>query len=135
VRLQQSQINSGRAYTKFREMAAAQGGNVEAPRAIAPRHALKAERAGYVEIVDAEQFGWAVIELGGGRHSQGDVIDHSVGLECLVKTGDRVDAGQPLVNVFVNAHGVERVKPLIERALRVINEPPAVAKLIESYCR
>jgi thymidine phosphorylase len=116
-------------------MAAAQGGDVDAPRDIAPRHVLTAERAGYVEIVDAEQFGWAVIELGGGRRSQGDVIVHSVGLECLVKTGDRVDAGQPLVHVFANADGVERVKPLIGRALRVVDEMPAAPRLIETCVR
>ena len=135
LRLQQAQIDSGRAYAKFREMASAQGGDVDAPRTLAPRHVLTAERAGYVEIVDAEQFGWAVIELGGGRRAQGDVVDHSVGLECLVKTGERVDAGQPLVHVFANADGVERVRPLIDRALRVVDERPVVPKLIESCLR
>jgi pyrimidine-nucleoside phosphorylase len=135
VRLQQAQIDSGRAYAKLRELVTAQGGDVDAPRAIAPRHVLTSERAGYVEIVDAEQFGWAVIELGGGRRMQGDAIDHTVGLECLVKTGDRVDAGQPLVHVFANEDGVERVRPLIDRALRVIDERPAAPGLIETCLR
>ncbi len=135
VRLQHEQFDSGRACEKLREMAAAQGGDIDAPRAIAPRHVLTAERAGYVEIVDAEQFGWAVIELGGGRRVQWDVIDHSVGLECLVKTGDRVDAGQPLLHVFANADGVARVRPLIDRALRIGDERPAAPKLIESSLR
>jgi pyrimidine-nucleoside phosphorylase len=135
VRIQQGQIDSGRAYAKFREMVTAQGGDVDAPRAIAPRHVLTAERAGYVEIIDAEQFGWAVIELGGGRRAQADVIDHTVGLECLVKTGDRVDTGQPLVHVYANADGVERVRPLIDRALRVIDERPAAPGLIETCLR
>jgi pyrimidine-nucleoside phosphorylase len=135
LRVQQEHIDSGRAYARFKAMVAAQGGDIDTPRAVAPSHTLSAERAGYVEIINAEQFGWAVIELGGGRRRQGDVIDYSVGLECLVKTGDRVDAGQPLVHVFASDDGFQQARLLIDRALRVMDEQPAVPKLIESYCR
>jgi thymidine phosphorylase len=120
LRIQELHIESGRAWEKFGEMVAAQGGDAEAELRVAPRHTWHAPREGRVEIVDAEQFGWAVIELGGGRHVQGEAIDHSVGLECLVETGDRVDAGQPLVNVFADADGFARVTPLLERAAQVL---------------
>ena len=50
--------------------------------------------------IDTEQLGLAIIELGGGRKVMTDKIDHAVGLEMLVRIGDRVEAGQPVVGVF-----------------------------------
>jgi pyrimidine-nucleoside phosphorylase len=123
-RVQQSHIDSGRACEKFREMIAAQGGDPGAALTIAPRRDWTAGRNGFVEIVNAEQFGWAVISLGGGRMIQGAAIDHSVGLECLVRTGERVAAGQPLVGVFADERGFARVEPLLGEAVRIVDCAP-----------
>jgi thymidine phosphorylase len=81
-------------------MVAAQGGDLEAPRPLAPAREVAAESPGYVTRVDAEGLGLAVIELGGGRKRQGDRIDPAVGLEMLVGIGERVERGQPLLRIF-----------------------------------
>lgn len=110
------QIRSGRGLEKFREMVAAQGGDLDAPRELARSSEVTAEHAGFITDIDAEQLGNALIELGGGRRQMSDRIDHSVGLEMLVRLGDEVEQGQPLVRVFADPHAVGRVRPLIEAA-------------------
>ena len=81
-------------------MVEAQGGNPVATLAVAPASELTADRAGVVSAFDTEVLGLAIISLGGGRRRMGDPIDHSVGLEMLVRLGDVVRRGAPLVRIF-----------------------------------
>ena len=93
-------IASGDALQKFRDMVAAQGGQFDGlPPLICVAEVL-AEVAGYVQAIETEQLGLAIIEMGGGRLVLTDTIDHAVGLEMLVSIGDRVSAGQPLIRVY-----------------------------------
>ena len=39
------------------------------------------------------------MRLGAGRLTKDDDIDHAVGVVCLAKRGDRVEAGQPLAEI------------------------------------
>ena len=82
-------IESGAGLAKFREMVAAQGGDVDAPRRIAPANEVASRRAGFVAAIHTETLGHVIIELGGGRQRLGDAIDHSTGLEMLVRLGER----------------------------------------------
>ena len=41
----------------------------------------------------------AALRLGAGRQTKDDDIDHAVGVLCLKKRGDRVDAGETLAQV------------------------------------
>ena len=111
-------LDSGRALAKFIEMVAAQGGNLNAPR---PRAAAQSDivapKSGCVSRINAEALGIAVIELGGGRRVMSDRIDHGVGLEMLVRIGDRVELGQPLVKVHASDNLFQAVKPLIRNAI------------------
>ena len=50
--------------------------------------------------MDTEALGLAIIALGGSHRELGDPIDHSVGIEMLVRIGERVQRGQPLVRIF-----------------------------------
>ena len=93
-------LNNGAAYDRWCRMVRAQGGNPEAVLSVAPASELTADRSGLVSAIDTESLGLAIIELGGGRRQMGDVIDHSVGLEMLVRLGDAVNFGMPLVRVF-----------------------------------
>ena len=45
-------------------------------------------------------IGMAIIAMGGGRRQVTDTIDHSVGLEVLVRIGDPVEENQPIAHVF-----------------------------------
>ena len=128
----QAHLESGRGYEKLYEMVAAQGGDLTADRPLAPVHEWRASADGFIRVVDASQFGAALIELGGGRQRAGDAIDHSVGMECLVKTGDHVRRGQPLVHVHAAGGGFQLIEPLLERAVEISESPSQSGPLIVS---
>ncbi len=123
-------VTSGAGLEKFREMVAAQGGDLDAPRPVAPASEVASPRAGYVAAIDTEALGRVIIELGGGRKKLGDVLDLSTGLEMLVRLGDQVDAGEPLLRVFAQSDAAERVKHEIVAAITVADEPIEPPNLI-----
>jgi thymidine phosphorylase len=41
----------------------------------------------------------AALHLGAGRRTKDDAIDHAVGVVCLRKRGDAVEAGAPLAEI------------------------------------
>ena len=117
-KLLEEHLHSGRALAKFIEMVAAQGGNLNAPRRrSATQSDILSPSSGFVSRINTEALGIAVIELGGGRRVMSDRIDHGVGLEMLVRIGDRVELGQPLVKVHGPDNLFQAVKPLIRNAI------------------
>ncbi|MEX2093275.1 MAG: thymidine phosphorylase [Pirellulales bacterium] len=123
-------ITSGTGLEKFREMVAAQGGDLDAPRPVAPASEVASPDAGYVAAMDTEALGRMIIELGGGRKKLGDLLDLSTGLEMLVRLGDKIDAGQPLVRVFARSDAAERVKHELIAAITIADEPAQPPTLI-----
>ena len=130
IRLLDDHIASGRALAKFAEMVAAQGGDLEKLPPMPEGREKVASRGGFVASIDTEALGLAIIELGGGRKLMSDAIDPTVGLEMLVRLGEPVDAGQPLVRVFCSREQFDRVGTAIERAFGFQDDPPAVGPLI-----
>jgi len=100
-------LADGSGFAKFRELVAAQGGDVsqvddpsKLPRA--PRiETLRAPRTAYVSAIAADQVGIASVRLGAGREKKGDPIDHRTGILLHAKVGDRVERGQPYADVHV----------------------------------
>jgi pyrimidine-nucleoside phosphorylase len=91
----------GTALAAFERWIVAQGGD-PAPALLprAPvRRELAADREGYVSSVSALGIGRAALELGAGRRTKDDVIDHAVGIRCFAKRGDTVEQGQILAEV------------------------------------
>jgi pyrimidine-nucleoside phosphorylase len=123
-------LDSGRALEKFREMVTAQGGNLDAPRRRAPASAFTATEQGFIESIDAERLGLAIVELGGGRKKLGDPIDHSVGIEILVRLGDPVVADQPLLNIFAEPRAWDGCLPLLQDCFRIGSHAPLIEPLI-----
>jgi thymidine phosphorylase len=123
-------IDSGAGLEKFREMVAAQGGNLDAPRPVAPANEFCAARGGFVCGMDTEALARVIIELGGGRKKLGDVLDLSTGLEMLVRLGDRVEPGQPLVRVFANPEAFARVRNELAAAIVIEDERQSPPELI-----
>ncbi len=69
------------------------------------RKRISAEQAGWIEKVDAESVGRAVVALGGGRERKDDVIDPAVGIEVHVEVGSRVESGEPLLTIHASSEG------------------------------
>ncbi len=123
-------IQSGNAMEKFAEMVAAQGGDLSRPRPVAPASDVVADRAGWVGSIDNEALGMALIEMGGGRRVKTDTVDHSVGFEMLVRTGDTVQTQQPLVRVFAIKPHAETARHMIASAIKIQDESAPPLELI-----
>jgi thymidine phosphorylase len=123
-------VASGEARAQLAEMVAAQGGDLDAHRPIAPASELPAPRAGHIAAIDAELLGKAIIAMGGGRQQLGDKLDHSTGIEMLARLGDRVDAGQPLVRLFARPVVAERVRHTLLEAIHITDERPNPGPLL-----
>jgi len=93
----EEKLRSGAALEKAKVWFAAQGGSLEKglPEA-AVKKTVEANSAGWISRIDSATVGYAVIELGGGRHKKEDAIDPSVGIEIPLCIGSRVEKGQPL---------------------------------------
>ena len=128
ARLQlQEKIDSGEAYQRLVEMVEAHGGDLEAERPLANKQPVLANESGFLSRVNAERLGLAVIEMGGGRKKLGDSLDHSTGIEFLLKIGDPVENGQPIANVFCDGAKAEYANQLVSAAVGV--SPVAVDAL------
>ncbi len=60
---------------------------------------VEAPQSGFVQVIDGKALGLAVVNLGGGRHRQGDELNHSVGLDHLAGIGLHIEKGEPLAVV------------------------------------
>lgn len=130
-------LASGAALGKFRELLAAQGGDVriiEDPSLLPQaklRSALASKGSGVVTRVDAMGIALAALRLGAGRARADDRVDPAVGLDKLVKVGDRVEAGDPLCVVYANDPGArDEAGAMITRAVTLGTAAPAREPLV-----
>ncbi|MCE2862832.1 MAG: hypothetical protein RIR76_1828 [Verrucomicrobiota bacterium] len=134
-------LRSGAAFTKFREIVAAQGGDVRVidDPGLLPRARLiepwPAPRTGFVAAVDARAVALAAVRLGAGRTRAEDVIDPAVGIAGLVKVGEHVAAGQPLAEIHANdPAALADARALLAGAFALadspVSPPPLIAELI-----
>jgi thymidine phosphorylase len=97
-------LADGRALDRYRAMIRAQGGDPDAPL---PRAAhvqvITAAEAGWLGRLDARAVGVAAWRLGAGRARKEDPVSPAAGVICLAKPGDRVERGQPLLELHADA--------------------------------
>jgi pyrimidine-nucleoside phosphorylase len=121
-------IADGSALEAYERWIRAQGGDPSEdalPTAPVVRE-VTAEREGYVAELGAVAIGQAALHLGAGRRTKDDAIDHGVGIVCLRKRGDRVAAGEPLVEIHAATDAAaEEIVPEVVAAYTVADEPPA----------
>ena len=91
----------GSALAKYDEWIRAQGGEPDlgALPAAPVVATVTAPQAGFVRELRAREVALTALELGAGRHRAGDPVDHAVGVLCLKKRGDAVEAGVPLAEI------------------------------------
>jgi pyrimidine-nucleoside phosphorylase len=115
-RLAEDAMASGAARELYDRWILEQGG--DPARDALPRapvvHEATAPTGGYVERIATTEVGLAALRLGAGRVTKEDAIDHAVGIVCLAKRGDRIEAGQALAEVHARdqawaRHAVEEV--------------------------
>ena len=94
---------------------------------------MDAPRHGYVARLGARDIAVAALELGAGRRTKADAIDHAVGVVCLAKRGDRVAAGEPIAEVHArDPASAEAAVAEVQAAYELADEaPPAQPVLLE----
>jgi pyrimidine-nucleoside phosphorylase len=131
-------VSSGAALAKFREMVAAQGGDVRVvddpsrlPQAKLRRD-LPSPRAGFVTDVDALGVALAALHLGAGRSRAEDSIDHAVGVGGLAKAGDPVKVGGALCTIYANSErSAKEAAEILAKAIVVGDAPRPAARLVD----
>jgi pyrimidine-nucleoside phosphorylase len=131
-------VTDGRAYAKFREFVAAQGGNLDyidnCDKLVNVKEKLeiKSEKTGYVKSINTYDVGRAVMLLGGGREKKGDDIDHNVGVLINKKVGDYVEAGESIADMYVN-DGTNKAQAaeMLKNAYEYSGEPVEKLKLVQ----
>ena len=134
----ETSLVSGEALVRFDRMVAALGGpvgfseNLQAhlPRAPVVREVLS-PMAGFVSSIDTRALGLAVVQLGGGRTHPNDEIDLSVGLDRIVRLGDRVELGEPICRVHAASEAAaEYVKEIITQAVVIDDKPADISPVV-----
>ena len=94
-------VADGTALATYERWIRAQGGDPSPhvlPQAPVQRP-VRAGRDGVVARLGALEVGIAALELGAGRRTKTDAIDHAVGVLCFAKRGDPVLEGDDLAEV------------------------------------
>lgn len=109
----QQMVDSGKALAEFKELIKSQGGDerVVEDYSLLPQASevtlVKATKNGFVKMFQNDQIGLLLIELGGGRKSKADKIDHGVGFYFHKKIGDQVKKGDVIFEIHHHPHQKE----------------------------
>ena len=125
-------LASGAALEVFEKMVAAQGGDLSAGLPVAEhQQQVVAQESGYLSRLDCRSVGVAAWRLGAGRARKEDPVSPTAGVICLAKPGDKVEAGQPLLEL--HSDDADRFDPALaalEGALSISENAPTVRPLI-----
>jgi pyrimidine-nucleoside phosphorylase len=120
----QEQLENGKAYEKFLELVAKQGGDVsyiedtskiEKAKYIEP---VIAEKNGYINEIDAEKVGKLACMLGAGRIKKEDKIDPLVGIILEKKVANKVNQGEILA--YIHSNNKEKLEESKKELLEII---------------
>lgn len=109
-KLAENQISNGKAYEKFKEWIASQGGeisfidNIDEYKKSLFVDKFVAYEDGYIESMNAQEIGKVAMVIGAGRETKESVIDPSVGLILLKKVSDKVNAGDVICEIHHNGY-------------------------------
>jgi pyrimidine-nucleoside phosphorylase len=119
-------LADGTALEAYERWILAQGGAPDPallPRAPVVRDVV-APSDGHVRAVRAREVAEVAMQLGAGRERKEDPVDHAVGVVCRAKRGDRVEAGQPLAEIYARDEvAAASAAPALLAAYEIGDEP------------
>jgi len=131
-------LNSGKAAEIFAKMISALGGPVDLVEQ--PWRSMnKAEfiidilspQNGYIKGMETRDIGFSVVGLGGGRISNDQLIDHSVGFDRILPIGTRVNRTDVIARVHANSlESAKLASKQYSNAISFSDEPVAEPRLI-----
>jgi thymidine phosphorylase len=94
-------LRDGTAMDRFRELVAAQGGDLSAPLPIGSHsETITAPRGGTMGDIDAMAVGLAVWRLGAGRSAPGAQVQFGAGIHVHRRPGEPVAAGEAVFTLY-----------------------------------
>jgi thymidine phosphorylase len=125
-------LTDGRALERYRMMVAAQGGDPDAALPRAPfTQVITAVEPGWLRGLDARAVGVAAWRLGAGRARKEDPVSASAGVLCLAKPGERVEAGQAILELRADEEfRFARAADALAGAVQIGPEPPEAEPLV-----
>jgi len=138
VNLIKERIESGAALNRFRDMIVAQGGSGDVvddinqlPQARESLMVRYRGESGFISDVDALEIGRIAMQLGAGRMTFEDAIDHASGISGLLKVGERIEDGQSLCRLHGNSSArLAEAGRRVVRAFLVTMERPELKPLV-----
>lgn len=134
-------IESGAAWNKFLTFLKAQGGDAQAVidrrLKVAPWNLpVLANESGYVQSIDAHDISILAMTLGAGRVTKDSPIDLGTGVLLVKKTGEWVEAGEPLLQLYGSnkeklAEGILFAQDLISVGRDAPELPPLIEEVIQ----
>ncbi len=122
-------ISDGKAWEKFIQLVKAQNGDVsyiEHPEKLPSasiQEEIKADRYGYLSMVNAQLVGEAAVLLGAGREKKGAPIDLGVGIIVHYKVGAEIKKEDVLFTVYGNdKERLEAARLKLKESIGIVNE-------------
>jgi pyrimidine-nucleoside phosphorylase len=134
-------LRSGRALDQARKWLTAQGGDASIVDDYSllpqPRTTIevKAPQSGFITFMDTYQAGMFTVDLGAGRKKADDVIDYAAGVMFDRRTGDEVQAGEPIARIQLGI-GSRDASELTARFLSFVqfgDTPPEPRPLVHEH--
>ena len=131
-------ISNGKAFDKFMEIVAEQGGNlkfIKNPEKYPEAKIIEkitAEKNGYLESVDNYMMGMFALELGAGRKTKEDKIDPAAGIIVKIKIGDYIKKGDVIAELHTSSkQKVKSIEGKFNNILSFNSKPVKKPKLIK----
>ncbi len=126
------------AFEKFKQLLENQGveeKNIN-PEVSSKKYEFKSTKSGYVSLIETDKVGISTMELGAGRRTKEEEIDHTVGLEVIKKIGDYVEVGDVLVTMYYsNEKKLEEAKGIISECFTFSDKQTFSPKLIKNIIK
>ncbi|RBR27804.1 pyrimidine-nucleoside phosphorylase [Enterococcus cecorum] len=134
-------LHSGKAFAKFKEMVANQGGDVSVidhpEKLLTAKYEIElpAKQSGVITKLVANELGIAAMMLGAGRKTKEDTIDFAVGLKLRKKVGEAIQEDESVLTIYANqpAEEIQDVVALLYQNIEIGpsgQEPPLIHGII-----
>ncbi len=133
-------LTQGTAAEYFARMVVAHGGPsdlIEQPQKhLKPAQHIEpfyCETSGYISHMNCRNMGLGIIELGGGRRTASDAIDHAVGYSQILPVGAKVDPQTPVLMIHANdSQQLKQAKNELLKDFTISQDKPKTSSIILS---
>ena len=140
IEISKEMLKSGKAYDKFAAMVKIQHGKIdviENPNKYPKSKYYETISCGngYLSSVNNLEIGMAALELGAGRMTKEDIIDHKAGIIFHKKIGDATRKGEELAELYSDSKdklksAKARVLKAVEYSNKKVTGPKLIKKII-----